>query len=48
MEAGRLSKEYNKLAQSMGVATKEFYSATVEFYRQGLNEDEVRKGLYNY
>jgi hypothetical protein len=40
-EAGRLSKEYNKLAQSMGVATKEFASATVEFYRQGLSESEV-------
>jgi TP901 family phage tail tape measure protein len=36
-----LGREYNQLAQEMGVLTSEIASATVEFYRQGLSQEEV-------
>jgi TP901 family phage tail tape measure protein len=40
-EVGRLGKEYNQLAKDMGVGTQSITDASVEFYRQGLKQEEV-------
>jgi TP901 family phage tail tape measure protein len=40
-----LGLEYNKLAKEMSVTTQEIAKASVEFYRQGLAQDEVNKRL---
>ena len=40
-----LAKEYNNLAKEMKVLTSEITSGAVEFYRQGLSQEEVMKRL---
>lgn len=40
-QVAQLGEEYNRLAQSMGVLTNDVARATVEFYRQGLSQEEV-------
>ena len=40
-----LAEEYNKLAREMKVTTSEVTSGAVEFYRQGLSQEEVMKRL---
>lgn len=40
-QVAALGEEYNRLAQNMGVLTKDIAQATVEFYRQGLSQEEV-------
>jgi len=42
-EVSKLGEEYNKLAIQMGVTTKDIADASVEFYRQGLSQEEVMK-----
>lgn len=42
-EVSKLGEEYNKLAIQMGVTTKDIANASVEFYRQGLSQEEVMK-----
>jgi TP901 family phage tail tape measure protein len=37
----RLGREYNQLAKIMGVGTQDITKASVEFYRQGLTQEEV-------
>lgn len=40
-EVEQLGKEYQQLAYNMGVLTEEIAKATVEFYRQGLSQEQV-------
>lgn len=40
-----LAKEYNNLAKEMKVLTSEITSGAVEFYRQGLSQEEVMERL---
>lgn len=40
-----LSKEYNNLAKELKVTTNQITSAAVEFYRQGLSQEEVMDRL---
>ncbi|NMA48912.1 MAG: phage tail tape measure protein [Tissierellia bacterium] len=40
-----LAKEYNTLAKEMKVLTSDITSGAVEFYRQGLSQEEVMKRL---
>lgn len=40
-EMDRLAMKYHDMANEMSVATKEIATASVEFYRQGLNQAEV-------
>lgn len=40
-----LSKEYNNLAKELKVTTNQVTSAAVEFYRQGLSQEEVMDRL---
>jgi TP901 family phage tail tape measure protein len=42
-EVEALGQQYNQLAQSMSVTTKDVADASVEFYRQGLSQEEVMK-----
>jgi hypothetical protein len=44
-EVRGLAEEYNNLAKEMSVTTREIAEASVEFYRQGLTQDEVMKRL---
>lgn len=44
-EIESLAISYNKLAQAMSVSTTEIAKAAVEFYRQGLNQEEVESRL---
>lgn len=44
-EAERLGKAYNKLAKEMSVTTTEIATASVEFARQGLSQDEINERL---
>jgi hypothetical protein len=40
-QVSALGEEYNKLAQQMGVTTKDIAQEATELYRQGLSADEV-------
>lgn len=40
-QVAELGQEYQQLAHDMGVLTQEIASATTEFYRQGLTQEEV-------
>lgn len=42
-EIRQLGLEYNKLAKKLKVTTKEITESSMIFYRQGLNDEEVRK-----
>lgn len=44
-EVAGLAKEYNNLAKQMKVTTSEIASGAVEFYRQGLEQEEVMERL---
>ena len=44
-EVRELAREYNELAKQMGVTTREIANASVEFYRQGLAQEEVMERL---
>lgn len=44
-QVARLAKEYNNLAKEMKVLTTEITSGAVEFYRQGLSQEEVMDRL---
>ena len=44
-EVRGLAKEYNNLAKELRVTTREVAEASVEYYRQGLNQEEVMKRL---
>lgn len=40
-----LAKSYNQLAQQLGVTTREIASSAVEFYRQGLSNEQVMQRM---
>jgi TP901 family phage tail tape measure protein len=42
-EVEALGMEYQKLAYEMGVLTQDITKASVEFYRQGLSQEEIMK-----
>lgn len=44
-QTASLAKEYNNLAKEMKVTTSEIISGAVEFYRQGLSQEEVMERL---
>lgn len=44
-QADQLGSRYRQMAQEMSVSSKEIASAAVEFWRQGLPEDEVESRL---
>ncbi|MCK9330626.1 MAG: phage tail tape measure protein, partial [Candidatus Cloacimonetes bacterium] len=46
-EAVKLGKSYNELAKSMSVTTTEIANASVEFARQGLNQEQMNNRLQN-
>lgn len=44
-QVAKLGEEYNKMARDMAVSTKEIAEGSVEFYRQGLKQDEVMQHM---
>lgn len=42
-EVNKLAKSYNDLAIAMGSTTSEITKSSVEYYRQGLNQEETNK-----
>jgi TP901 family phage tail tape measure protein len=44
-ETKKLAKDYNDLAKQMSVTTQEIANASVEFYRQGLSDQQVMERL---
>lgn len=44
-EANKLGQSYRKMAAQMSVASTDIAKAAVEFWRQGLSEDEVNRRL---
>ena len=45
-DVARLGQSYRALAKQMNVSSTEIATAAVEFWRQGLQEDEVNQRLY--
>jgi hypothetical protein len=44
-EVKKLTNDYNQLAQQMSVTTSDIAKASVEFYRQGLGQEEVMQRM---
>lgn len=44
-EAENLGMKYNQMAKDMNVSTREIAQASVEFYRQGLDDNKVEENL---